>query len=263
MAAGQADAAERGFYVYGIIGREQPDVSGVAGVDAGSGVFVVEGDGLGAIVSEVPLAEFGDEALHGHLEDVSWLTAKVRAHEDVLEQAARAAPVLPLRFGTIYRSLDGLRDLLARDRDHLAATLERLAGKREWGVKSVVDRERLEEAVSASDPRAAELAAATEAKPAGTAYLGRKRLERHVDAQAADLAERLGGQAHERLAALADSAVRERAAGLKAAYLVEQTREDDFRRELDEIAREYEHAGIRFELTGPWPPYSFVGEPAR
>lgn len=263
MAAGRADAAERGFYVYGIVGKEQPELSGVRGVDADSSVFVVDENGLGAIVSEVPLAEFGDEALQRNLEELSWVAEKVRAHEEVLERAAREAPVLPLRFGTIYRSLDGLRDLLVDERNDLAATLDQLRGKREWGVKSGIDRERLGQAASRSDPRAAELAQAAESKPAGTAYLGRKRLERHVEARAEELAARLVAEAHERLAATADRAVREGSPGLKAAYLVDEAREEDFRRELDEIGREYEELGIRFELTGPWPPYSFAGESTR
>jgi Gas vesicle synthesis protein GvpL/GvpF len=258
MATGRADAADRGFYVYGIVGREQPKLAGVMGVDAASAVFVVEDNGLGAIVSEVPLDEFGDDALPSNLEEVSWVAAKVRAHENVLERAAREAPVLPLRFGTIYRSLDRVRDFLAGDRTELASTLEQLRGKREWGVKSLVDRDRLGQAVHASDPRAAELAEATEAKPAGTAYLGRKRLERHLEARADQLAARFAGEAHERLAAVAERAVLERSAGLKGAYLVDEARDDDFRRVLEAVGREYEPFGIRFELTGPWPPYSFV-----
>jgi Gas vesicle synthesis protein GvpL/GvpF len=260
MAAGPADAADRGFYVYGIVGSEQPQLAGVSGVDAGSAVFVVKEDGLGAIVSEVPLAEFGDDALQSNLEEVSWVAEKVRAHEEVLERAAGEAAVLPLRFGTIYRSLDALRDRLARDRNDLASTLEQLRGKREWGVKSVVDRERLAEAAYGSDARAAELAEAAAGKPAGTAYLGRKRLERHLEARTDELAARLTAEAHERLAALADRAVRERTPGLKGAYLVAEASDDDFRRVLDDLGREYEQFGIRFELTGPWPPYSFVGE---
>jgi hypothetical protein len=263
MAAGPADAADRGFYVYGIVGTEQPELADVMGVDGTSAVFVVDGDGVGAIVSEVPLAEFGEAALQGNLEDVSWVAEKVRAHEEVLERAAGQAPIVPLRFGTIYRSLDAVRGLLGHDRDDFMSTLEQLRGKREWGVKSIVDRERLGQALSRSDPEVAEFAEAALSKPAGTAYLGRKRLERHLEARGDELAARLTGDAHARLAAFADGAVRDRGGALKAAYLVDEAREDDFRRELDEIGREYEELGVRFELTGPWPPYSFVGEAAR
>jgi Gas vesicle synthesis protein GvpL/GvpF len=260
MAAGRAEPSDRGFYVYGIVGTERPELTGATGVDGRSAVFMHDEDGLGAIVSEVPLAEFGEDALRRNLEELSWVAEKVRAHEEVLERAAREAPVLPLRFGTIYRSLDGLRELLTQDRGQLASTLEELRGKREWGVTCVIDRERLSQAVHATDPRAAQLAEAAEGKPAGTAYLGRKRLERHLGARADELATRLTATAHERLAAVAHRAVREGSTRLKGAYLVEEGREDDFRQVLEELGRDYEQSGIRFELTGPWPPYSFVGE---
>jgi Gas vesicle synthesis protein GvpL/GvpF len=263
MAAGRAEDADRGYYVYGIVGQEQPELAGVAGVDPGFPVFVVDENGVGAIVSEVPLAEFGDEALKKNLEELPWVAEKVRAHEHVLERAAQDVPVLPLRFGTIYRNLEGVRGLLTEDRRELASTLAQLRGRREWGVKSVVDRERLARAVEGSDPRAAELAEAAEGKPAGTAYFDRKRLERHVGMQGNELAARLAAEAHDRLAAVAERAVHEGTSPLKGAYLVDVGREDDFRRALDEIGRESEQFGVRFELTGPWPAYSFVGERTR
>jgi hypothetical protein len=262
MAAGRAEAAGRGYYVYGIVGSERPALGELTGIDGNSLVYVLEEDGLAAIVSEVPLDEFGDEALQRNLEEPSWLEAKVRAHEQVLEQATRQAPVLPLRFGTVYRTLDPLRELLAGQREGLASALEQLRGKREWGVKCVLDQERLEQAVQSTDAQASELAEAAEGKPPGKAYFERKKLARHVDERAEELAARLGAEAHERLEAVADRGIRESRGALKGAYLVEETREDDFRRALHELSRDYDRFGLRFELSGPWPPYSFVEEQA-
>jgi hypothetical protein len=46
-------------------------------------------------------------------------------------------------------------------------------------------------------------------------------------------------------------------------YLVHRDREEAFRLEVDRLAQEYEPSGVEVRLTGPWPPYSFVGiEPA-
>lgn len=258
MAAGPADAAQRGYYVYGLLGSEQPTLAGVHGVDDSSPVFVVEEDGVGAIVSEVPLEEFGESAIQQKLEELPWVEAKVRAHELVLEQAARDVPVLPLRFGTIYRSLDRLRNVLAERKPELVSAVEQLRGRREWGVKCLVERDRLAEAVEGSDVQAAELAKDAESKPAGSAYFARKKLERHLGERVEELAQRLAARAHERLAAVADRAVREKGATLKGAYLVEQAREEDFRRVLAQVGAEGEPVGLRFELTGPWPAYSFV-----
>jgi hypothetical protein len=259
MAADQTDSAGRGYYVYGIVGGA-PALDGVRGVDGSSPVFVVEQDGIGAIVSEVPLAEFGDTVLQQRLEELSWLEEKVRAHEHVLENATREAPVLPLRFGTVYRSLEPVRELLTERREQLVSKLEQLRGKREWGVKCTVDRERLLEAAGGSDAAVAALAAEAEAKPAGSAYFMRKRLERRVDEQAKTLAARLATDAHERLTGVADRAVRDEGALLKSSYLVDHASEHAFREVLHEAAADYERYGVRFELTGPWPPYSFVGE---
>lgn len=258
MAADRADSPDRGYYLYGIAAGE-PQLDDIRGVDGFSPVFVIEEQGVAAVVSEVPLAEFGDGVLQQKLEELPWLEEKVRAHEQVLERTAEQTAVLPLRFGTIYRNLDPVRDLLAERHASLASALEQLRGKREWGVKCVVERDRLLAAVQTSDPAAAELADDVAAKPTGSAFFARKRLERHLDEEARSLAARLAAAAHERLAAVADGALRDGGALLKGAYLVDQANEDEFRHVLTEIGAEYERYGLRFELTGPWPPYSFVG----
>jgi hypothetical protein len=258
MAAGRADSSGRGYYLYGIVGSGPP-LKDVPGVDETSPVFVVEEDGVGAIVSEVPLAEFGDTVLQQKLEEFPWLEKKVRAHERVLEHAAEEAPVLPLRFGTVYRSLDPVRELLIERREQLVSALEELRGKREWGVRCVVDRKRLLDAVRQSDAGMDELAAAAESKPAGSAYFARKRLERGLDEQAKELAAQLASEAHERLTAVADRSARDGGALLKGAYLLDRTQEQAFRDVLQEAGDAYRRFGMEFELTGPWPPYSFVG----
>jgi hypothetical protein len=258
MAAGRTDNPDRGYYLYGIAAGE-PQLDDVRGVDGTSPVFAIEEQGLAAVVSEVPLSEFGDGVLQQKLEELPWLEEKVRAHEQVLERTAEQTAVLPLRFGTIYRSADPVRDLLAERHEKLASALEQLRGKREWGVKCVVDRDRLLTAVQSAVPGASELAADVESKPAGSAFFARKRLEQRLDEEARGLAARLAAAAHERLAAVADGAVRDAGALLKGAYLVDRAGEDEFRRVLTQTGAEYDRYGLRFELTGPWPPYSFVG----
>jgi hypothetical protein len=45
---------------------------------------------------------------------------------------------------------------------------------------------------------------------------------------------------------------------LNAAYLV-PAGDDGLRGEVDALCRAYAGLGLSFEVTGPWPPYSFVG----
>jgi hypothetical protein len=47
---------------------------------------------------------------------------------------------------------------------------------------------------------------------------------------------------------------------LNGAYLVDDERLDGFGTVIDELGRQYGgDKGLTFELTGPWPPYNFVG----
>lgn len=45
---------------------------------------------------------------------------------------------------------------------------------------------------------------------------------------------------------------------LNGAYLVERGREPELRAAVDELAAELAGGGVRLELTGPWPAFTFA-----
>ena len=45
---------------------------------------------------------------------------------------------------------------------------------------------------------------------------------------------------------------------LNGAYLVRVEREKAFADVMNALQSSYGNDGVRFELTGPWPPYNFV-----
>ena len=47
---------------------------------------------------------------------------------------------------------------------------------------------------------------------------------------------------------------------LNASFLVAPPRVVDFQRALTAMVTKYEPSGFKFDFTGPWPPYHFVGE---
>src|SRR5437660_1623858 len=72
--------------------------AGLTGIEEATRVeAVVEGE-LGALVSRVPIAEYGDERLREHLEDLGWLERTARAHERVQERVLEHAAIVPLRL---------------------------------------------------------------------------------------------------------------------------------------------------------------------
>jgi hypothetical protein len=224
----------------------------------------VRGDGLAVLTSTVPLSEFGEQPLRRNLNDLAWLERTARAHETAITAAFEHATVIPLRLCTIFGSDDGARRMLAERRDELTAALAALAGREEWSVKLLVDREALAAGLRepGEDP----------AEPgSGAAYLLLRREERRLREAVGDRAARLAEDVHARLQERAvDARVRpaqnrelsghEGEMILNGAYLVERDHADGLRALVDEL--EAHHGPARIELSGPLPPYSFVPESA-
>ena len=262
-----------GHYVYGVVQADARPSLDIPAVDERFQAQVFEERGLGAVVSAVPLAEFGEESLAESLADPAWLEQKIRAHETVLEHVLAAGDVVPFRFATVYVSESRVREMLRRDRETLAAALERIRGKHEWGVKGFARADQLSEWLRETRPELAEPEADGSGSE-GSAYLARKRLSRLVETEAEHAMAAVARECHTQLAAFAAetrldslsqvSAERNRGAlFLNAAYLVERSREQDWCDAAGDLTRRFAERGVRVEPTGPWPAYNFVGEETR
>jgi hypothetical protein len=254
-AATGSSPAATGLWVYGVVDRDVDDPDGsLVGVD-GAPVQALRGAGLAALASPVPLDRFGAEALEASLEDLQRLEALARAHQHVLDRALERGGVIPFRLCTIYDGPAHVREMLQRERESLAATLERVRGAAEWGVKGYL---------------VAAPVAAPAGAPSGAAWLERKREDRAAAEAARDAAEHRAATIHARLGEHAGASALSRPHDrrlsghegemvLNAAYLVASARADEFHAVVDALAREHEPQGLRLELTGPWAPYHFVG----
>ena len=267
--AARAEAATGdGLWAYCVLRTGEPGVDGLAGIDGGV-VERVEARGLAALVSRVPLADFGAGPLRDNLNDLDWLERVARAHEAVLERVLAETTIVPLRLCTIYESEDGVREMLEREHDSLARALDTLAGRQEWGVKVLADEERLTEEARSRSAEAAALEEELDARTGGGAYMLRRRLERHVRDAADALASELAEQVHAQLQDWASDAValapqnpelsgHEGRMLMNGAYLVETERVDGLRALVSDLEERHRPLGVRIELTGPWPPYNFL-----
>jgi hypothetical protein len=253
-----AEPGPTGWYLYGVAGS----TAGSAGapspaIDGRHPVTTITEDGLTAVASRVPLAEFGETELREHLSDMGWVERVARIHEEVLEQLLEHTTVIPMRMCTVYRDEAGVRAMLDREAELLEAALAHLAGRREWGVKGFL-----------MAPRHAESAAAG-AATGGADYLRQRRAERDRRDHAAARADAACAAIHNRLRALAVEGLltppqRPEASGhagqmlLNGVYLVADDARGAFHRELDTLREELADGGLELVLTGPWPAYNFV-----
>jgi hypothetical protein len=251
--------AESAIYVYGV----SRDLSGeamrrIVGV-GGAPVEVIEQGGLMAVVSPVSLAEFGEDALRHNLEDLAWLESTARAHHAVVDTVAASAATVPLGLATVYRSEDRLRTALRERSEEFTRALSRITGRTEWGVKAYAD-------LKQATPAGATEEQAPTASP-GTSYLQRRRTQQRNEEETRRevlvLAERIDTELRD----LAVTGRRHRPQDpqlsgergwmiLNAAYLVDDTRAEDFRNAVAGLAELSPE--IRLQLTGPWAPYSFA-----
>lgn len=252
--------AELGRYVYAVYradaGPEPLEaVSGERGV-ADAPVTVVEHAGLAAVVSEVDLAEFGEEGLRRNLEDLTWVERVARAHDRVVATVSRVTTCAPLRLVTICRDDASVRAKVDAQRDQLERTIALLDGRVEHGVKAyAVEPDATAAAVGAADERA------------GTAYLMRRRQEAALREAADQATADAADQVHEQLRGLAIASRRyppqdRRLSGrrermvLNGAYLVDRFATPELEQVVALLAER--HPQLELELTGPWPPYSFA-----
>ena len=251
--------SELGHYVYAV--GEAAALAGladVAGIDDAPVNCAVVGRLCGLTSTVNVLAFRAAEQAH-EVSETSWLASAVRAHESVALRALEHAPILPMRFGTVFPRRDDVETLLRQHQDSLLAELHRLADGTEWCVTVRVagDAERAHREHDEEQQAAAALAA----EPAsGTAWLLSRQAalharESHADRLAAEL-----DRVREAVTPLVRDVVVSRPAGgatdtMRLWLLVDDVQ--PLGTAVDDL-RTQQHDDVAVELTGPWPAYHFV-----
>jgi hypothetical protein len=261
-----------GLWVYCAVRQDFPELPDeLEGVHSAARPNVVRGAGAAAVVSVVPLDQFGEDALKRNLNDIEWLEAVARAHEDVLEAALGSGPIVPMRICTIFRGEEQVRRMLADGESAFSEALDRLDGRAEWGVKVIADRARVAQMVRTRG-RSASSGSSRASGPAGEggAYLGRKQEDRYLRELVDVVIDEAVRESHARLEEWAAASEllppqRPEVAGyegelvLNGAYLVDHDRVEAFEGVVQGLSHQYSDAGLSFDLTGPWPAFHFVG----
>jgi Gas vesicle synthesis protein GvpL/GvpF len=236
-------------WVYAVTTDLSPRLlSGLTGV-AGEPIRVVTEADLSAVVGTVSDSTHSGKPLTNLLVGLTAIEKAGRAHHEVIAWLAEDLPVLPLRLATVYPDDATIRLLLAERHTELSVLLESFRGTQEWGVKVYVQ------------PWAdgAECDPFTDATSEPGSLLAMEPLWAKAEACAEDIGQ-----------ALSDIAVATRRRPspdprfgddsgwmvLNGAYLLDVERADEFAEIVASVAAE--HAALRADVSGPWPPYSFA-----
>src|SRR5215813_13040502 len=116
---------QEGRYVYGVIEAKEAVNFGKIGIGGmGETVYTVHHGDVAAVVSKTPVFIF-DPTRENAL-----------AHEHVIETVMKANTIIPMSFGTVFRTDDDIREVLKSIHPSLKDVLKQMANKLSSGLRS-------------------------------------------------------------------------------------------------------------------------------
>src|ERR1051325_7918291 len=221
-----------GKYVYCIIRLDKPKDIGSVGIGGGQRVYTVHYRDLAAIVSDTPLVIYDPTREH------------VLAHEFVNETVMREFTVIPMSFGTVFRSEDDVTELLRSTYQAFSDVLDKMQDKIEFGLKVLWDREKVIANLERENDEISRLKDEISRHTTTSTYFARMQLGRLVDSALEEMSSRYVSDIHDALKPAAVASRSNKPIGdrmiVNAAFLVDRAQELAFDDRVKDTSRKYE-----------------------
>lgn len=261
---------ERLCYVYGVVHSSLDTATAPTGIDGGAVNLISSGD-VSALATSVGADDYSPERVEALTADVDWVSQRAMAHDRVLTWASDSGPVVPFPMWTLFRDAKAVSAMLAKRMSELQRTFERIGDGKEFIVRVYVQPGILKEHVGDHTTELATLEGEAARATPGQKYLLQRKIENLRRDAGRDIASRAATEIHDALRAEAMETVREQPVNsgapreqgraiLNSSFLVQPARVVSFQQTLTGMVNKYEPSGFKFDFTGPWPPYHFVGE---
>ena len=246
--AASSRAGGRAKYVYCIIRSPESRRFGAIGLGGEpTEVQTVSFREIAAVISDTP-----DEVLDATRENVL-------AHERVNETVMKSFTVIPMSFGTVFKTRDDIVELLRGAYDAFRDVLDKMQDKVEFGLKVLWDRDVMVRDIENDDDDIRRLKNEISAVT-GSTYFARMQYGRQIEAALQARSEQYVADIFAQLRDVSVAARANKPIGEKmimnAAFLVSRDKETAFDAKVKEVGALYEK--LNFRYTGPWPPYNFV-----
>jgi hypothetical protein len=243
-----AGAETRGKYVYCVIRADEPLRFGPIGFGSPPGeTSTVHYKDIAAVVSDAPM-----EVLDATRENVL-------AHERVNETVMGSRTVIPMSFGTVFKTPEDIVELLRGAYGAFDEVLVKMENKVEFGLKVLWDRELIIRQIEQEEEDIRRLKSEI-ASQKGSTYFARVQYGRLVDAALQARSEQYVGEIFRALRDVCVASRVNKPIGdrmiMNGAFLVAREREPAFDRRVKTLGARHDH--LTFRYTGPWPPYNFV-----
>jgi hypothetical protein len=241
---------QEGLYVYGVIESRAGVSFGKSSIGGASeDVSTVHYGDIAAVVSRTPVFIFDptrDNAL---------------AHEHVIETVMKNYTIVPMAFGTVFRTSEDIKEVLKSIYPSLKDVLRQMTGKLEFGLKVTWDRDRIIEELKREHDDIHRFHQELTRKHLQSTYFARMQLGRMIDKALAELAANYVRDIYDGLRGVCVASRDNKPIGdkmiMNAAFLIQKEREAEFDAAVNRIAQKFGDR-LNFKYTGPWPPYNFV-----
>jgi hypothetical protein len=242
------DDESSGKYVYCVIRSEQPLSFGPLGLGPEPAeVHTIHYRDICAVVSNTPIV----------VQDPT--RENVLAHQRVNETVMQKHTVIPMSFGTVFKTDDDITELLRSAYDAFSDVLNKMQEKFEFGLKVLWDRDQIIREIEDEDEDIRRLKSEISSQK-GSTYFARMQYGRLIDAALQSRTERYVAEIFTALRNVSVASRSNKPIGdrmiMNAAFLVSREMEQAFDARVKEIGQQYEK--LTFKYTGPWPPYNFV-----
>jgi hypothetical protein len=246
--AAQAATEVEGKYVYCIIKSDKPLGFGALGIGTEpSDVHTVNYRDIAAVVSNTPMV----------VQDPT--RDNVLAHQRVNETVMQQHTVIPMSFGTVFKTDEDIIELLKSAYDAFTDVLNKMKDKFEFGLKVLWDRDQIIREIEEEDEDIRRLKGEIQSQK-GSTYFARMQYGRMIDAALQARSERYVTDIFQALRDVSVASRSNKPIGdrmiMNAAFLVARELEQAFDARVKDIGLRYDK--LTFKYTGPWPPYNFV-----
>jgi hypothetical protein len=257
------DPCATGLYLYGIAAGTAPVDYGSSGID-GQDIRSIHYRDLMAIVHTCPARPYEST-------DKEVVKDWVMDHEKIIERVSGDfGTVMPFCFDTIIKP-DGTRTAqevlihwISEEYERLESRINRISGKKEYGVQIFFSPSLLGERVASINPAIKNLQEEMKHRGPGREYMVRQKIEQELktgmESEAASLIHDCYKKIKEacdevKIEKIKKSAEKEKKMLMNCSCLVSDENYRKLGDVLETIEKEY---GLSVRFTGPWPVYSFV-----
>ncbi len=263
---------DRLCYVYGVVPASINTATAPKGIEQGAVNLIPNGEHA-ALATSVRAEDYAPDRVEALTADVDWVSERAMAHDRVLTWASDNSPVVPFPMWTLFRDATAVKAMLTKRRSELRETFSRLGSGREFIVRIYVQAGALMENLNSHVGELRQLEEEAANASPGQKYLLQRKLEGLRRDAGRDVASKAAAEIFESLKNRSMETVREQPVNsgapreqgraiLNASFLVDPARLVEFQSALTSMVEKYESSGFKFDFTGPWPPYHFVGERA-